>query len=209
MERKVGEVFEYNGVKLKVIKEIKICKDCYFNSIPKCGNFIQIRGECQSASRSDGGVIFVKVGYMEERTIKLSLEKAKEYYEAGGELRNIALQAFRKDEIVERVLPKTWEEYLAMQDDEEFRRITNVITYDMDFRAADYMKLRYLRLCYQQDWTPDWSDSHQTKYCIVENDGLEVSECYQNRQFLAFQTQELAEQFLDNFRDLIIKADIL
>ena len=146
---------------------------------------------------------------MEERTIKLSLEKAKEYYEAGGELRNIALQAFRKYEIVEGILPKTWEEYLAMQDDKEFRRITNVITYDMDFRAAAYMKLRYLRLCYQQDWTPDWSESHQTKYCIVENDGLEVSECYRNRKFLAFQTQEIAEQFLENFRDIIIKADIL
>lgn len=146
---------------------------------------------------------------MEERTIKLSLEKDREYYEAGGELRNIALQAYRKDELCERILPKTWDEYLAMQDDEEFRRITNIITYDMDFRAAAYMKLRHLRLCYQQDWTPDWYDSHQTKYCIVENDGLEVSECYCKREFLAFQTQEIAEQFLENFRDIIVKADIL
>ena len=36
---------------------------------------------------------------MEERTIKLSLEKAKEYYEAGGALRNIALQAFQGEKL--------------------------------------------------------------------------------------------------------------
>lgn len=66
MERKIGEVFEYNGVKLKVIKEINMCSKCYFQSV-YCKSLALIRGECQSASRTDGGVIFVKVEDMEEK----------------------------------------------------------------------------------------------------------------------------------------------
>lgn len=146
---------------------------------------------------------------MEERTIKLSLEKAKEYYEAGGELRNIALQAFGKGEILDIELPNTWEEYLKILQKEDNTEYNLALVAHQSETAQAYMKLRYLRDYYRQGWEPDWSDFEQTKYCIVENDGLEVSECYCKREFLAFQTQEIAEQFLENFRDIIIKADIL
>lgn len=146
---------------------------------------------------------------MEERTIKLSLDKAKEYYEAEGELRKIALKAYRKDELCHIELPRTYEEYIS-----QLQELGYSISFLMEnmghsIHAVAFDKLRHLRRCYRQDWIPDWSNEKQTKYCIVENDGLEVGRFYQNRQFLAFQTQELAEQFLDNFRDLIIKADIL
>lgn len=144
---------------------------------------------------------------MEERTIKLSLEKAREYYNKGGELREIALQAYRVDEMFECVMPKTWEAYLMYIDD--IKKYEEATHGHMSDTCKAYSKLRCLRECYRQEWVPDWDDENQTKYCIVENDGLEVTDFYQNRQFLAFQTQELAEQFLDNFRDLIIKADIL
>ena len=146
---------------------------------------------------------------MEERTIKLSLGKAKEYYEAGGELRNIALQAFGKGEILDIVLPNTWEEYLKILQKEDNTKYNLALVAHQSETAQAYMKLRYLRDYYRQGWEPDWFDYEQRKLCIVENDGLEVDECYQFRQFLAFQTRELAEQFLDNFRDIIIKADVL
>lgn len=146
---------------------------------------------------------------MEERTIKLSLEKAKKYYEAGGELRNIALQAFGKGEILDIELPNTWEEYLEIlqkEDNTEYNLF--MVAHQIETTQA-YYRLRCLRDYYRQGWNPDWSDSEQTKYCIVENDGIEVDKYWQHRQFLAFQTQEIAEKFLENFLDIIIKADIL
>lgn len=85
MERKIGEVFEWDGVKLRVEQESQACKGCYFHQLKQwCDGNRSVRGECQSASRSDGGVIFRKVEDVESRTVKLTLEKAKEFYKKGG-----------------------------------------------------------------------------------------------------------------------------
>lgn len=48
---------------------------------------------------------------MKERNIKLSLEKAREFYSKGGEFKDLALSAFTEDEILISKLPKTWEEF--------------------------------------------------------------------------------------------------
>lgn len=48
---------------------------------------------------------------MSERIIKLSLEKAKEFYNKGGEFRDLALSAYSKEELTTIELPKTWEEF--------------------------------------------------------------------------------------------------
>ena len=209
MERKKGEVFEYDGVKLRVEKETDECYGCFFHCNSKCWKSGQIRGECLSDSRSDGGVIFVKVNEMEERTIKLSLDKAREYYNNGGELREISLQAYSEDEMFNHEFPKTWKEYLSIMCKEDIEKYQVSQIGFISNTCIAYSRLRCLREYYRKGWKPDWSDYEQVKYCIVENDGLSVVECYQNRQFFAFRTQEIAEKFLENFRDLIIKADIL
>ena len=48
---------------------------------------------------------------METRTIKLTLEKAKEFYKKGGEFRDLALSAYTEEELTKVELPKTWEEF--------------------------------------------------------------------------------------------------
>ena len=42
---------------------------------------------------------------MEERSIKISIEKAREWYSYGGELKKLALSVFTEKEIKENVLP--------------------------------------------------------------------------------------------------------
>lgn len=51
---------------------------------------------------------------MEERNIKISIEKAREWYSYGGELKKLALSVFTEKEIKENVLPNTWEEFFEM-----------------------------------------------------------------------------------------------
>ena len=74
------------------------------------------------------------------------------------------------------------------------------------------MQLHQLRDCYRQGWIPNWSDGNN-KYCIIY-DGVYCNTNYnhcitasrETRQFLSFQSKELAEEFLNNFRDLIEQA---
>ena len=168
---------------------------------------------------------------MEERNIKLSLEKAREFYSKGGEFKDLALSAFTKEEILMSKLPKTWEEFcknypykcgvehyidiksnivrcaLANGRDTEYDR--NLLP---SKKAAEQhlalMQLHQLRDCYRQGWIPDFSNINIGKYCITKtfNDGIKIIKYYNHNRFLSFQTEELAEEFLNNFRDLIVQA---
>ena len=62
-ERKVGEVFECEGKKLKVVEtEITKCDDCYFFDNNACLKNYQVAGECLSRKRTDyKPIIFVEV----------------------------------------------------------------------------------------------------------------------------------------------------
>lgn len=229
MERKVGEIFECNGVKLRVEKEIRACNGCYFKNLI-CDTYRSIRGECQSASRSDGGIIFVKIKDMETRSIKLTLEKAKEFYKKGGEFRDLALSAFTEEELTKVELPKTWEEFCSqfkIQYGEYYIYVDSSIKENSDDyrnsifdrnmlpskKAAEQhlalMQLHQLRDCYRQGWEPDWSD-RKNKYCIVYNGGSVCNYVISINAFistfLSFQSREVAQLFLDNFRNLIEEA---
>ena len=166
---------------------------------------------------------------MEERNVKISLDKAREWYNQGGELKELALSAFTEKEIKANMLPNNWEEFCEMhpveEDGEEWyidvdsntsyvykgarnpKFYKNVLP---SLKSAEahlaYMQLHQLRDCYRQGWLPNWKDDI-IKYCIV----LESNRCviYKNIttcNFLSFQSIELAEKFLKNFKDLIETA---
>lgn len=163
---------------------------------------------------------------MEERTIKLTLEKAKEFYQKGGELRNIALSAFTEEELTEVELPKTWEEfcekYLIEEEEAFIDETSNIIKSEGKYKrhssidknllpskeAAEahlaHMQLHQLRNRYRQGWTPN---NDNTKYSIERNIcGFHIEAYTTVYRFLSFQTEEIAEKFLNNFKDLIEKA---
>jgi hypothetical protein len=67
-------------------------------------------------------------------------------------------------------------------------------------------QLSQLREVYRQGWTPDWNDTNP-KYVIEFNqNGIDKNIWYSLNNFLSFQSKEIAEQFLENFKDLIEKA---
>lgn len=235
MERKVGEIFEYNGVKLITI-ENNSCEGCFFNNRDICtiGNRLLL---CSSIFRKDNknvifrednkNVIFRKMETT--RTIKLTLEKAKEFYKKGGEFRDLALSAFTEEELKKVELPKTWEEFCSqfkIQYGEYYIYIDSSIKENSDDyrnsifdrnmlpskKAAEQhlalMQLHQLRDCYRQGWEPNWLDDDENKYCIVYNSvyNYSISINKSTRVFLSFQSREIAQLFLDNFRNLIEEA---
>ena len=68
------------------------------------------------------------------------------------------------------------------------------------------MQLHQLRDCYREGWEPNWNNDCN-KYIIVKNrNKYVVFGGNWTNQFLSFQDKERAEEFLDNFRELIEQA---
>lgn len=160
----------------------------------------------------------------EERNITLTLDKAKEWYKKGGELKEVALQAYSEEELTKVELPKTWEEFCKnhmINDSEAHVNSCSDICYeDANYRDSLYdrnvcpskksaeahlamIQLEQLRDCWRQGWKPT---PHQTVFAIkFAINGLGVYE-YCSREFLSFKDRKTATEFLKCFRDLIEKA---
>ena len=167
---------------------------------------------------------------MEERSIKISLDKAREWYNQGGELKELALSAFTEKEITENMLPNTWEEFCKMYPIEEDKNewfIDADSTPRYEYKGKRYinecknilpskqaaeqhlalMQLHQLRDCYRQGWKPDWSDGHKNKSCIIFHESnYHIDNYCLYIRFLSFQSKEIAEKFLNNFKGLIETA---
>lgn len=165
---------------------------------------------------------------MEERNVKISLDKAREWYKKGGEFKELALSAFTENEIITSALPNTWEEFCKMypvKDDEWYigtnsniirmfqgKRYTlhccNILPSQQAAKAhLAYMQLHQLRDCYRQGWLPDWSNNCQEKYCIeFSNYQYKIFKYFVSCRFLSFQSKDIAKKFLMYFKDLIETA---
>lgn len=167
---------------------------------------------------------------MEERNVKISLDRARDWYNRGGELKELALSAFTEKEIKEIVLPNSWEEFCEMypikEDKKEYfidensnikllkkgiRHNTihrNVLPSLQSLKAhIAQMQLEQLRDCYRQGWLPNWSDDYKVKWCIYFDKNIfVVKPIYHQSHFLSFQSEEIARKFLNNFKGLIETA---
>ena len=111
IEHKIGETFCLeDGTKLEIAKSACNCRDCYFfNSKDKhCSKSKNIES-CFPPTREDKKFIIfkqVKDNNMEEkRSIKISLEEAKEWYNSGNSFkRELALKVYKKEELGETYL---------------------------------------------------------------------------------------------------------
>lgn len=215
MERKAGEIFEIGGVFYRVAVETYMCNGCDLKG-DLCEKKRHIIGECQSANRKEDGVIFVKIKDMETRNVKLSLEKAKEFYAKGGEFRDLALSAFTEEELTKKALPKTWEEYMnnwaEKKEGFDFDTMTKVeidtpkVSDDIISAHNKLIALHLLRDCYRQGWEPDYTD-REVKYSIIfVYDNIHIYTNIDENKFLTFQSLKIADEFLNNFRDLIKQA---
>ena len=159
----------------------------------------------------------------EKRNITLTLEKAREWYKKGGELKEIALQAFSEKEL--NPLPRSWEEFCEKYPVKkgecilESKDVITVVPCDCSNRIYKnwflskksveahlaMIQLEQLRNCWWNDWEPKYDCG--TKYIIKwDKDDLIVATSGRIRAFLIFPTREIAEEFLKCFRDLIEKA---
>ena len=158
----------------------------------------------------------------EERNITLTLDKAQEWYKKGGELKEIALQAFTEREL--NPLPRSWKEFVkstkftfngSLEFINGFGQWNNGCLPNKSIGESSEIwdkhvalfQLEQLRNCWRQSWEPNWNDAKQAKCYICYYQGkFKISTLYETRCFLSFPTYEMAKEFLECFRDLIEKA---
>ena len=159
---------------------------------------------------------------METRTIEISLDTAKRWYEQGGELRDLAIGAFGDKMLIGDRLPRTWDEYCIKHGengDKIKASLNTAYTMINKYTFSDYkqteahiaiMKLHLLRDEYRNGWLPCFGDNSK-KYGIKRNmiagkTWLVIALHTYYSDFLSFPTYKLAEEFLTNFRELIEEA---
>ena len=145
-----------------------------------------------------------------ERTITLSIEKAREFYLSGNDdLRAIALSAYTEDELVAVGLPTSVEEFW-----ENYSENCRLTAREIDEYEA-HSALRKLRDLYRGcgEWEYRERLGYGYQYCIVlmYDERHKPSLCISSlnsyyNEFLSFNDYEVAKKFLACFEKLIEKA---
>lgn len=127
-------------------------------------------------------------------------------------------------------LPKTWEEFCKIKNLEKSeyyidnssecikiegngnmqRRLyldQNVLPSIQAAKAhLALMQLHQLRDCYRQGWKPDLTVPESIFAIFCKKGKYSVEEFIYSSEFLSFQSKKIAQEFLNNFRDLIEQA---
>lgn len=136
---------------------------------------------------------------------------------------NVLIVTFKEKE---RILPKSWEEFcqlfpiklgecairvdssvIELEEADRFSISDRNVIPDKDTTEAilTLCQLIQLRNCYNGGWIPDWNIA-STKYTIEFQGNIIIKNfCKTFPQILYFKTEELRNEFLENFHPLIEK----
>lgn len=139
---------------------------------------------------------------MEERNVKVSLEKAREWYKSDGTLKEIALQAFTKDELEE--LPK-WEEISTLV--LKSTPSCMVVPTKELRKWAVIHKLAIIAEYLNEGWKPDWDNSEEDKYYIkVASNKIQMGRANTMcSEIVHFKSMKLAQQAVNILGEETIK----
>ena len=204
MERKIGEEFEYNGVRLKVVEEYG-CDKCYFRHLKyypgacSSSEHYNIHGCCNISRNDRKSVQFIKVEDMKEQETK-SLPIPEGWEFAGYENGEVKIRR------VEAELPTDFEEALYSIKVSEMRSL--LVPSGMYGAVSALCKLLIYRNAWWQKlgWKPDFNDA-AIKYAVkvYKNQTKNLTANIDNR-ILVFPTEEVRDKFAEIFKDLIEEA---
>ena len=207
MEHKIGETFYLeDGTKLEVVKSTCNCKNCYFfnskdNRCSRTKNIV-----CSAPRREDKEfVIFkqIKDNNMEEkRSIKISLEEAKEWYNSGDSFKKeLALKAYKEEELVENYLYITTK--IPLSEFHEIKEKARV--YEQLITVAKYLYKKYEPTVVNHNYVyyliiPKLSISFSAKYTDYKDFTIKVTSVKPHDN-IYFNSIEAAKRAIDILGD--------
>ena len=162
-----------------------------------------------------------------EKTITLTLEQARELYKNGGEdIKNLLLTNFDKNDLEGKIYPNTWQECLTKKAETGVIYIKQDGTIDgQDYvnpytkayksylpsvkTATQILALSQLLICrdvWRNGWEPKIGENAYYIYLSTYPDGYKIWETTGCKRTFSFPTEEIAKNFLNTFKDLIIEA---
>ena len=165
MERKLGEIFTYNGKMYQVVKS-DICENCAFRE-NDCSILRSRIGLCVSSTRFDKtNVVFKEINNMEIKNNQLTIDipKGMEIDTENSSLAEGIIKFKSKCITYSKII-------------NSFNSITNTNVYihSSDTKALKAIaQLMNIAKYYNGDWKPNWSDSSEYKYFIVYNNNTYI-----------------------------------
>jgi hypothetical protein len=125
------------------------------------------------------------------------------------------------EEIVKNNPPKTWGELEKVSgwyvdnsscvsvSDKLQTKVQNknvFFSHEEAYAALALAQLSQLKHVYNDGWVPDFTDGNPKYVIYIYEDSPETGAVTRESNFLAFKTAKIRDEFLTNFRDLIIQA---
>lgn len=201
MERKIGEIFTYNGKTYQVVKS-DMCMDCAFKE-NECSILRSRIGLCTTGTRSDKtDVVFKEIKDMEIKNNQLTID-IPEGMEIDLENSNLAkgIVKFKKKDI-------TYEDVeYTLKLGKNCKSI--IINESNASKLVALSKLMNIAKYYNKDWKPDWNNSDKSKYYIRYNTGIYAVDCNYTYNYgnIFFKNKDDALEVIynPNFRDILDK----
>ena len=199
MERKIGEIFTYNGKTYQVVKS-DMCMDCAFRE-NECSIIRSRIGLCTTSTRSDKtDVVFKEINNMEIKNNQLTIDipEGMEIDLENSDLAKGIVKFKKKDITYENV-----EDALKLG-----KNCKSIIINESNAsKLVASSKLMNIAKYYNKDWKPDWNNSDKSKYYIRYNTGTYAVDCNYTYNYgnIFFKNKKDAQAVIDNpnFRSIL------
>lgn len=202
MERKIGEVFTYNGKTYQVTKNTVLCEGCAFLKNSACHWLKTILGDCGSTTRKDHEeVVFKEINNMEIKNNQLTID-IPEGMEIDLENSNLAkgIVKFKKKDITYENVED------ALKLGKNCKSI--IINESNASKLVALSKLMNIAEYYNKDWKPNWECREIKYYIYFDNNNNEYDINYNDafcRNTIYFKNSKDAKAVIDNpnFREIL------
>ena len=207
MERKIGEIFTYQGKLYQVVKA-NTCKDCALSNA-LCHSFqTSVAGSCTPGGRKDNlNVVFKEINNMEIKNNQLTID-IPEGYSIDVEHSDLSkgIIKFKDANVTLEDIP------CIIRDDIKINAfISKSSTYYNHLRKLKAIAtLIDIANYYNKGWKPNWNNSEECKYYILFNNnnknGYSIEyRLKMNYGNIFFKNQEDAQAVIDNpnFREIL------
>ena len=199
MERKIGEIFTYNGKTYQVVKS-DMCMDCAFRE-NECSIIRSRIGLCTTSTRSDKtDVVFKEINNMEIKNNQLTIDIPE------------GMEIDLENSDLTKGIVKFKQSIITYEDVEDTLKLcisykSIMVNKNNISKLVTLSKLMNIAKYYNGDWKPNWNNSDTPKYYIRYNTGTYTVDCNYTYNYgnIFFKNRKDAQAVIDNpnFKDIL------